>query len=111
MYKGRAIDSVTVRVVEFVCGPPSIYVPNAFTPNRDGVNEKLYVRANNIDQLYFVIYDRWGEKMFETQSLSSGWDGRYKGEPLPPDVYTYYLEATCEGGTTYFDKGNITLIR
>jgi gliding motility-associated-like protein len=105
------MDSVTIRVVEFVCGPPSIYVPNAFTPNRDGVNEKLFVRANNIDQLFFVIYDRWGEKMFETQSLSLGWDGRYKGEPLPPDVYTYYLEVTCEGGTTYFDKGNITLIR
>lgn len=106
-----ALDSVTVRVVEFVCGPPSIYVPNAFTPNVDGINEKLYVRANNIDQLYFVIYDRWGEKMFETQSLSLGWDGRFKGENLPPDVYTYYLEATCEGGSTYFDKGNITLIR
>jgi gliding motility-associated-like protein len=105
------MDSVTIRVVEFVCGPPSIYVPNAFTPNIDGVNEKLYVRANNIDRLYFVIYDRWGEKMFETQSLAQGWDGLYEGKILPPDVYTYYLEATCEGGSTYFDKGNITLIR
>jgi hypothetical protein len=105
------MDSVTIRVVEFVCGPPSIYVPNAFTPNIDGVNEKLYVRANNIDRLYFVIYDRWGEKMFETQSLAQGWDGLYEGKILPPDVYTYYLEAICEGGSTYFDKGNITLIR
>jgi gliding motility-associated-like protein len=106
-----AMDSVTVRVVEFVCGPPSIFVPNAFTPNVDQANEVLYVRANNIDALYFVIYDRWGEKVFETTQLHLGWDGSYEGKLLPPDVYTYYLEATCEGGSTYFDKGNITLIR
>jgi hypothetical protein len=49
--------------------------------------------------------------MFETQSLGQGWDGLYEDKILPPDVYTYYLEAICEGGSTYFDKGNITLIR
>jgi gliding motility-associated-like protein len=102
---------VTVRVVEFVCGPPNIYVPNAFTPNKDDRNEKLFVRANFIDEIYFVIYDRWGEKIFESTSLNDGWDGFFNGKELDPDVYVYYLEATCAGGTKYFDKGNITLIR
>ncbi|MCC6600090.1 MAG: gliding motility-associated C-terminal domain-containing protein [Crocinitomicaceae bacterium] len=103
--------SVTVRVADFVCGPPAIYVPNAFTPNKDGKNEKLFVRGNNISKLYFVIYDRWGEKMFETESLHNGWDGMFKGREVDPDVYVYYIEANCIGGETYFDKGNITVIR
>lgn len=106
-----ATGQVTVKVLDFVCGPPSIFIPNTFTPNLDNRNERMFVRANNIDQLYFVIYDRWGEKMFETRSLDEGWDGVYKGKELDPDVYVYYLEATCEGGSTYFEEGNITLIR
>ncbi|MCH2198769.1 MAG: gliding motility-associated C-terminal domain-containing protein [Flavobacteriales bacterium] len=104
-------DSVTVRVFDFTCGPPSIYVPNAFTPNADSQNELLYVRGNFITDLYFVIYDRWGEKVFETTELSKGWDGRYKGRPVDPAVYVYYLEAVCEDGQEFFDKGNITVIR
>lgn len=106
-----ATASVTLKVVEFICGLPSIYVPNAFTPNVDDKNEKLFVRANNISRLYFVIYDRWGEKVFETTSLSEGWDGTFQDRNLDPDVYTYYLEAVCIDGQEYFDKGNITLIR
>jgi len=104
-------DSVIVKVVDFVCGPPSIYVPNAFTPNADDRNEKMYVRANNITDLYFVIYDRWGEKIFETESLTTGWDATFRGRNVDPDVYVYYLEATCAGGAEYFEKGNITVIR
>jgi gliding motility-associated-like protein len=107
----EARTEVTVRVVDFICGPPSIYVPNAFTPNKDARNEKMFVRANNIRKLYFVIYDRWGEKIFETANLASGWDGTFEGRDLEPDVYVYYLEATCAGGDTYFEEGNITLIR
>jgi gliding motility-associated-like protein len=102
---------VKVVVVDFVCGPPSIYVPNAFTPNKDYSNEKMYVRGNNISDIYFVIYDRWGEKIFETKQMDKGWDGTFEGRDLDPDVYVYYLEATCKGGEEYFEEGNITLIR
>ncbi len=102
---------VRVLVIDFVCGPPTIYIPNAFTPNKDHRNEKMYVRANNISELYFVIYDRWGEKIFETKQLDNGWDGTFEGRDLDPDVYVYYLEATCKGGEEYFEEGNITLIR
>jgi len=102
---------VRVTVVDFICGPPSIYVPNAFTPNQDGKNEKLYVRANNITDLYFVLYDRWGEKVFETRNVQLGWDGKFEGREVDPDVYVYYLEVTCLGGLQYFEEGNITVIR
>jgi len=104
-------DCVTVRVEDFVCGPPAIYIPNAFTPNADNQNEKLYVRGNFITELYFVVYDRWGEKVFETKDIAKGWDGTFRGKVVDPDVYVYYLEATCDGGQQYFDKGNITVIR
>lgn len=104
-------DAVEVRVFDFTCGPPNIYVPNAFTPNSDNLNEQLYVRGNYITDLYFVIYDRWGEKIFETKSLFQGWDGTYKGRAVDPAVFVYYLEAVCEDGQNYFDKGNITVIR
>jgi len=103
--------SVKVEVVDQLCGPPSIYVPNAFTPNKDNKNDWLYVRANNLTRLYFVIYDRWGEKVFETNDINIGWDGFYKGYAATPAVYVYYLEADCLGGETYFEKGNITIIR
>ncbi len=106
-----AMAEVRVTVVDFVCGPPSIYVPNAFTPNSDGRNEKLYVRANNITDMYFVLYDRWGEKVFETKNPQSGWDGKFEGREVDPDVYVYYLEVTCLGGQQYFEEGNITVIR
>jgi gliding motility-associated-like protein len=86
-------------------------VPNAFSPNGDLLNDGLFVRGNSIDELHFVIYNRWGEKVFETRDQSIPWDGTYKGKPLSPDVYAYYLEVRCFNGETYFEKGNISLIR
>jgi gliding motility-associated-like protein len=102
---------VTVYVSDFICGRPTVYVPNSFTPNADSKNDLFYVRANQLSKLYFVIYDRWGEKVFETTSLETGWDGTFKGRPLDPDVYVYYLDITCVGGEEYQEQGNITLIR
>ncbi len=103
--------SVTIVVEEIVCGEPDIYIPNAFTPNDDGENDVLLVRGNNIDKMYFAVYDRWGEKMFETSDQAKGWDGIYKGRECDPAVFVYYLEITCIGQETYFKKGNVTLIR
>ncbi len=104
-------DSVTIYVIEQICGDPDIYVPNAFSPNKDGQNDMLYVRGNNIEELYFTVYNRWGQMVFETRDQSIGWDGIFKGMEADPAVYVYYLEATCIGKETFFKKGNITLIR
>lgn len=104
-------DSVTVYVFEMVCGEPNIFVPNAFTPNGDGENDVVLVRGGNITELKFAIYDRWGEKVFETNDQLRGWDGNYKGNLAEPAVYVYYLQAKCGDGQDYFKKGNITLVR
>lgn len=102
---------VTVHVIPVICDEPAIFIPNAFTPNEDGVNDKIYIRGENIDQFLFIIYDRWGEKVFETTDLNAGWDGSYKERKLDPDVYVYYLEIRCINKKEFFKKGNITLIR
>ena len=103
-------DSVTVRVVDFICGRPTVYVPNAFTPNLDQANEWLYVRGNFITELDFKLFDRWGELVFETQDLNIGWNGYFKGKKVDPAVFVYYMRVVCEGGEIYFEEGNITVL-
>jgi len=61
--------------------------------------------------MYFAVYDRWGEKVFETNDISVGWDGIYKGKPCNPDVYVYYLDATCINNINNIIKGNVTIIK
>ncbi|MBK7410133.1 MAG: gliding motility-associated C-terminal domain-containing protein [Saprospirales bacterium] len=103
--------AVWVVVVEPLCEEPYIFIPSGFSPNGDGKNEVFRVRGNFIDEVYLAVYDRWGEKVFETQDTNGGWDGTYKEKVLPPDVYGYYLRVLCFGGKEFIRKGNITLIR
>jgi len=89
-----------------------IYVPNAFTPNGDGLNDRLRVRVYGLaDQASFVIYDRWGEKVFGTTDLGAGWDGNYKGSPGPVGTYTWYLTARDVRGAPVNRRGTVTLMR
>lgn len=104
-------DTVTVTVYDAICGDPDIFVPNTFTPNKDGVNDLLFVRGRNITDLEFLVFDRWGEKVFETLDQSTGWDGTFKGEAVGPAVFVYHLTAVCADGQRYFTKGNVTVIR
>ena len=59
----------------------------------------------------FIVYNRWGEKVFETDDKDIGWDGTVNGKKLPPDVFGYYLSIKCVRGETFQRQGNITLIR
>ncbi len=70
----------------------SVDVPQAFSPNGDGVNDILYAKGWGIERLLsFRIYNRWGELVFETDDINQGWDGRYKGEIQNPDSYAYVV--------------------
>ena len=95
----------------YVAFKPLIGVPNAFSPNGDGINDKVFVEGKGIVELVFRIYNRWGEKVFETHDQSIGWDGYYKGVLQEVDVYSYAVEATFINGQTVPLKGNITLLR
>ena len=104
-------DTVLVFVRDVICEDPYVFVPNAFSPNGDGKNDILYVRGEIIQEVVFKVYDRWGEKVFETTDLSHGWDGTFRGQPCEPGVYDYHLQVTCLGMKRYFKKGNVTLLR
>ena len=103
--------TVEVVVYEFECGGVYIFVPSGFTPNGDGENDLVYVRGLNLEKIEFKIFDRWGEKMFESTDQSVGWDGTYKGKAVDPDVYVYHLVAVCFDGQETLIKGNISLLR
>ena len=111
---GLCPDTATVKVFFMTgeCVEPYIFVPKAFTPNNDGNNEFFIVRGVNIKELYFVVWDRWGEKVFETNNpQDQGWDGTYKGKELTPDSYAWYVRVTCGNGETYVNKGDVTLLK
>jgi gliding motility-associated-like protein len=86
-------------------------VPNAFTPNGDGINDVVKIEGAGIVDLVFRIYNRWGEKVFETHDKNEGWDGIYKGELQEMDVFTYAADATLINEQVVHLKGNITLLR
>jgi gliding motility-associated-like protein len=103
-------DTVTVEVVP-TC---NVFVPDAFTPgNPSGENAILYVRSECLANMDFVIYDRWGNKVFESKDPSVGWNGSFNnnGVPMNRATFVYYLTATAKDGRTFTKKGNIALIR
>jgi gliding motility-associated-like protein len=90
---------------------PLLDVPNAFTPNGDGINDKVSVRSYGISKMTWRIYNRWGEKVFETNDRTQGWDGTFKGSLQPKEVYHYVLSVQFIDNTKYEKKGDITLLR
>lgn len=104
-------DTVTIKVDELTCDDPFIFIPNVFSPNGDGKNDVLYVRSQILEDFYFAVYSRWGQKVYETRSLTEGWDGTFQGKPCQNGVYDYYFKGTCIGGQTSELKGNVTLVR
>ena len=88
-----------------------LFIPTAFSPNGDDINEILYVRGAGITSLNLIVYDRWGTLIFQSQSRDKGWDGTFNGKPAEAGVYTYQLSATRGNGDLVEMKGNVTLFR
>lgn len=103
--------TIRINVDDVQCDEPNIFVPNAFTPNNDGNNDELLVRGRWITSLRFVVYNRYGQELFTTNNQLEGWDGKYKGKDLGPDVFGYYLTVRCLDGGNFAKRGNVTLIK
>lgn len=102
----------TITGLDVTVGPPDpVFVPNIFTPNGDGFNDHVYVFGNNLEQIEFLIFDRWGEKVFETEDQTIGWDGVYKGVNARPGVYTWSLKGLYINGHRFSESGTVTLYR
>lgn len=102
-----ATDSVNVLV-----SPESIVdIPNAFVPG-NGLNGTFKVlRRGDVILKSFTIYNRWGQKVFETNDIDKGWDGTFSGKPQPLGVYIYSVEGATNTGQKFTKQGNVTLIR
>jgi gliding motility-associated-like protein len=88
-----------------------IFVPNAFTPNGDGRNDVLLVYGNYISSIQFRIFNQWGQLIFISDYVSTGWNGTNNGRQQPVGVYAYTLKAVLQDGTVVNKKGSINLIR
>ena len=108
-YGCKAADTVKITVLL----TNTVIVPNAFSPNNDGLNDIFHLNGYNIDKVDLFIYDRWGNKKFEALQIpyTDGWDGYYKGGHCPLAVYVYHAVVYFYDGTTEKRKGNVTLIR
>ncbi len=101
-------DSIRIRVVE----KASIYVPSAFTPNGDGLNDLLRPIGVGYAQInYFRVYNRWGEQVYYTTKFKEGWNGVWKGTPADTGVYFWVLSIINRFGEEEIQKGDATLLR
>jgi gliding motility-associated-like protein len=90
---------------------PQVDLPNAFTPNGDGTNDRIYVRGYGIVQMIWRIYDRWGNQVYASEDQYAGWDGKFNGKLLAQDVYHYTLQVVFSSKEKFVKKGDITLLR
>lgn len=101
------IDTVKVEVDV----SNSASVPSVFSPNGDGINDILYVRGSGIKEIEFILFNRWGEKIFESNDINSGWDGVFNGKPADASVFVYTIKGKFLNDSEINAKGNVTLIR
>lgn len=104
-----AHDTVRVRIFKT---PPEIFVPTAFTPNGDGLNDRLTPITVGISNLiYFKVYNRFGELVFSTSEIGRGWNGVFKGKDQGNESFVWHVLGVDYLGQQVFKKGQSTLIR
>lgn len=100
-------DTILVTVIN----TNSYFIPTGFSPNGDGINDLVQVHGRGIENVSLMIFDRIGEKVFETHELESGWDGRLHGAIMNDGVFVYKLEITYCNGEKLKETGNVTLLK
>ena len=86
-------------------------LPNAFSPGSAPNDLLKIVKRGQATLKKFAVFNRWGQKVFETTNIEEGWDGQFKGRPQPLGVYVYMVEAITNTGRRFYKQGNVTLIR
>ncbi|MCB0403121.1 MAG: gliding motility-associated C-terminal domain-containing protein, partial [Flavobacteriales bacterium] len=103
----------TITNTAIVKGEFAIYIPNAFTPDFDGMNDGFGPKGFGIstEDYGFYIFDRWGEILFESHTLFEPWDGTYKGKLVPNNVYVWRIVFQDLDGKTYKKTGHVSVVR
>ncbi len=111
-YGCSATDTITVKLL---CNESRIFIPAAFTPNNDGLNDRFIIQSQGIQKINNLrIYNRWGEILFQRNNFTPGdqnasWNGMYKGLLVPSGVYIYMTEMSCNG-QTFSRNGTVTVM-
>jgi gliding motility-associated-like protein len=103
-------DSACIHIViRHDCGIP--FMPTAFTPNGDHLDDIFHVLGNCLATAHMTVFNRWGERVFESTELHEGWDGTHQGQTCPQDVYMWQVDVTNLFGEAFHLKGDVTIIR
>ncbi len=108
---GGCSDTLTKSAWVKVVEKSALYIPNLFSPNNDGVNDFFKIEGGGFKQVDLKIFNRWGEKIFETDNANIGWDGYAGGEKALPGIYVYHLTILYETLNTTQHTGSIILVR
>lgn len=104
----EATDDIRIQVFQ----EANIFVPTAFTPNKDGLNDVLHVIPVGMKELKaFTVFNRWGQVVFMTNDPSKGWNGQFNGQDQDSNVFVWSASGTDLNGKPFFRKGTVTLIR
>lgn len=114
-YRVTAVKSgeksvVSVSNIVEVMPSAMVYIPNAFSPNGDGLNDVFGVKGHGVTEFDLKVYDRWGEMIFQSSDPNLGWDGTYKGRLAQHGVYVYEVTASNETSSKFHKKGTVTLV-
>jgi gliding motility-associated-like protein len=101
--------SETTRLV--VVEDKTIFIPNSFTPDQNGLNDRFRVFTKGIESGKMKIFNRWGEKIYQTNQVLKGWDGTIQDSEAESGVYIYVVKLTYPDDTVEKRKGSVTIIR
>ncbi|MDZ4840132.1 MAG: gliding motility-associated C-terminal domain-containing protein [Bacteroidota bacterium] len=87
-----------------------VFIPSAFTPNKDGLNDFFQIRGEGIKSIELTITNRWGEIVYQSNNINEGWDGKYQGLTVQNDVYSWQLNAYGIAGYAEYKKGTLTVL-
>lgn len=103
--------SDTATVLINIVFPGTLFIPSAFSPNHDKINDILFAYGTHVTSVKWMIFNRWGEVLFTADDLTEGWDGTYKSQLLDPAVFVYMADVTFENGERVILWGDVTLLR
>lgn len=95
----------------FILKDPNLFHPTAFTPNGDGLNDTFTVLGQYVVGFQMTLFNRWGELLFNTTDIQTGWDGTFKGKEMPEGTYTFIAYITDRAGRTFKRSGSVLLLR
>ena len=110
-YKEGDPSIFSVSNVAEVTPVMALYIPNSFTPNGDGINDHFGIYGEGIRDFTMNIYNRWGQLIFESNSLNDKWNGTYDGALVPNGTYVYHIVSKAAEGRTQVKKGSVLLYR